>query len=339
MVNKASSQLHCFTQKDADPQALQGERIAVIGYGHLGQPFALNLRDSGVPAEALVIGNIEDGYAAAARADGLDVLPVRQAVAGADIVLVLLPDEVIPEVFPADIAPSLAPGSAIVFGSGYNLAYGLIQPPLQVDVLMLAPRMAGENARQRFLNGEGFYAFVSVEQDASGKAWQRLLGLADKVGVLQAGALELDARGEALLDLLIEQTLGAALGMSIMTAFSLGVEAGLPPEAMVFEMYMDEEMEMVWRSFREQGFMRASNAHGPSALYGGFVRTMQLMSSDLAPRFRETLSHIQSGAFARDFQAEREAGYPMLSQAMAMVTGDDPITQAEARLRALLGGD
>jgi ketol-acid reductoisomerase len=330
--------LRCFRQKDADPQALQGERIAVVGYGHLGQPFALNLRDSGIPAEAIVIGNIEDDYAAAARADGFEVLSPRQAVAGADIVLVLLPDEVIPEVFASDVAPALAPGSAIVFGSGYNLAYGLIQPPAQVDVLLLAPRMAGENARQRFLKREGFYAFVSVEQDASGKAWRRLLGLADKVGVLQAGALELNARREAILDLLIEQTVGAALGMSIMNAFSLGVEAGIPPEAMVFEMYMDEEMEMVWRSFRQQGFMRASNAHGPSALYGGFVRTMQLMSSDLGPKFRETLGDIQSGAFARNFQTEREAGYPLLSQAMAMVTGDDPITQAEARLRALLAG-
>ena len=294
----------------------------------------MNLRDSGVTAQ--VIGNIPDDYAQLAARDGFTVLPIRQAVAGADILLVLLPDEVIPEIFPTEIAPYLSPGSAIVFGSGYNLAYGLISIPPQVDVLMLAPRMAGENARQRFLDGRGFYAYISVEQDASGKAWSRLLGLAEKVGVLRAGALELDARREADLDLLVEQTVGAALGVAIMNVFALGVEAGIPPEVMVMEMYVDEEMETVWRSFREQGFIRASNAHGPTALYGGFVRTMQLMNSDLTARFRETFENIRNGAFAQQFQAERQAGYPMLAQVQAMSTDENPIVQAEQRLREML---
>ncbi len=324
----------CFTSKDVIPGALEGERIAVLGYGHLGQPFALNLRDSG--ATALVIGNIPDDYAQQATRDGFAVLPIREAVASSDVVLILLPDEVIPEIFPTEIAPALSPEAAIVFGSGYNLAYGLISAPPQADVLMLAPRMAGENARQRFLDGRGFYAYISVEQDISGKAWRRLLGLAEKVGVLRAGALELDAHREADLDLLIEQTVGAALGVAILNVFALGVEAGIPPEVMVMEMYVDEEMETVWRSFREQGFMRASNAHGPTAMYGGFVRTMQLMNSDLTTHFRETLENIRNGAFAQQFQSERQAGYPMLSQAQAMITDENPITQAEQRLRRML---
>jgi ketol-acid reductoisomerase len=292
------------------------------------------LRDSG--ATALVIGNIPDDYAQQARNDGFTVLPIREAVASADVVLILLPDEVIPEIFPTEIAPRLSPGAAIVFGSGYNLAYGLISAPPQADVLMLAPRMAGENARQRFLDGRGFYAYISVEQDSSGKAWRRLLGLTEKVGVLRAGALELDARREADLDLLVEQTVGAALGVAIMNVFALGVEAGIPPEVMVMEMYMDEEMETVWRSFREQGFIRASNAHGPTAMYGGFVRTMQLMNSDLTARFRETFENIRNGGFAGQFQSERQAGYPMLSQAQVMITDENPITQAELRLRQML---
>jgi ketol-acid reductoisomerase len=334
MLNSQKLPSRCFTARDAIPAALQGERIAVLGYGHLGRPFALNLRDSGTTA--LVIGNIPDEYAQQATSESFPVLPIREAVAGSDVVLVLLPDEVIPEIFPIEIAPHLAPGAAIVFGSGYNLAYGLISVPPQVDVLMLAPRMAGDNARQRFLDGRGFYAYVSVEHDASGKAWRRLLGLAEQVGVLRAGALELDAQREADLDLLVEQTLGAALGVAIMNVFALGVEAGIPPEVMVMEMYADEEMETVWRSFREQGFVRASNAHGPTALYGGFVRTMQLMNSDLAARFRETFENIRSGAFAQQFQAERQAGYPMLSQVQSMSTDENPIAQAEQRLRQLL---
>jgi ketol-acid reductoisomerase len=330
-----SSSIRFFTAQDAIPGALEGERVAVLGYGHLGRPFAMNLRDSGIAS--LVVGNIADEYADQARADGFTVRPIGQAAAS-DVVISLLPDEVIPEVFVADVAPNLAANSAIAFASGYTLAYGLIQPPAGIDVLLLAPRMAGENARQRFLNGQGFFAYVSVEQEASGKAWRRLMGLAQAVGVLRAGALELDARREADLDLFIEQTMGAMLGASIMSAFTIGQEAGIPPEALVMEMYMSGEMEMVFRAFHEEGFFRASSVHGPTALYGGFLRTMRFMMSDLGGRFRETLAEIQSGQFARQFQAEREAGYPTLTMAQAMSTDDTPIAQAEARLRALFGG-
>jgi ketol-acid reductoisomerase len=333
-MNSQNPATRCFTAKDAIPAALDGERIAVLGYGHLGQPFALNLRDSG--ATAMVIGNIPDEYAQQATRDGFAVLSIREAVSCSDVVLIFLPDEVIPEIFPTEIAPHLSPGAAIVFASGYNLAYGLISTPPQVDVLMLAPRMGGENARQRFLDGRGFYAYISVEQDASGKAWRRLLGLADKFGVLRAGALELDVRREANLDLLVEQTVGAALGVAIMNVFALGVETGIPPEVMVMELYMDEEIETIWRSFREQGFVRTSSAHGPTAIYGGFVHTMQLMNSDLTARFRETLEHISNGGFAQQFQSERKAGYPVLSQAQAMIDDENPITQAEQHLRSML---
>jgi ketol-acid reductoisomerase len=339
-LTQTSFSLRFFTERDTNPNTLDTERVAVLGFGSLGRPFSLNLRDSGV--EPLLIGNVADGYADQARADGFAVLPIAQAVATSDVVLILLPDEVIPEVFAADIAPNLAPGSAIAFASGYNLAYGLIEPPAGIDVLLLAPRMPGENARQRYLDGQGFFAYVSVEQDASGRAWSRLLGIAHAVGVLRAGALELDAQREADLDLFVEQTLGAAVGVAVMSAFNLGVEAGIPPEAMVMEMYMSEEMEMVFRAFRELGFFHASDAHGPTALYGGFLRTMQLMMSDLPATFRQTLEEIQSGEFARQFQAEREAGYPSLSQAQAMSAEESPVTrpiaEAEARVRRMLAG-
>jgi ketol-acid reductoisomerase len=332
-VTSEHSAFQFFSAKDAAPGALQDERIAVLGYGHLGRPVALNLRDSGVGS--LVVGNIADEYAEQARAEGFRVLTLAEAVASADVVLVLLPDEVIPEVFVSEVAPHLAVGAAIVFASGYTLAYGLIEPPAGVDVLLLAPRMAGENARQRYLEGQGFFAYVAVEADASGKGWTRLLGLADAVGVLQAGALELDARREADIDLFIEQTMGAVLGASIMLAFTIGEEAGIPPEALVMEMYMSGEMEMVFRAFREEGFFQASSVHGPTALYGGFIRTMQWMMSDLGPTFRQVLDEIQQGQFARQFQAEREAGYPTLAQAEAMSMDDSPIARA---MRTMMPG-
>jgi ketol-acid reductoisomerase len=325
-----------FTAKDAIPGALQGERVAVLGNGNLGRALALNLRDSGI--SPLVIGNIEDEYASRARRDGFTVLPVGEAMAASDIALILLPDEVIPDVFPSEIAPNAAPGSAVIFASGYALAYGLISPPEGIDVLLLAPRMGGEIARERFINQQGFFAYASVEQEASGRAWERLLGVAEAVGILHAGALQLSARTEADLDLFVEQTLGATIGVAIMAAYAVGEEAGIPPEALAMEMYMDGEMETVWRGFREAGFFGSSESHGPTALYGGFMRTLQLTQADLAARFREILQEIQDGTFAREFQAEGKAGYPMLAQARAMVAEDNPIIQAEARVRDMIRG-
>jgi ketol-acid reductoisomerase len=335
-MSATNGSVRCFTSKDAPQGGLSGERIAVLGYGNLGRTFALNLRDS--LTNPPVIGNIEDSYAKLARDEGFTVKPIAEAVATADVILVLLPDEVIPEVFAADIGPRLVPGSAILFGSGYPLAYNQISVPPGIDVLMLAPRMAGETARQRFVENRGFYAFVSVEQEASGKAWKRLLGVADGTGILRAGALELDAHREAYLDLLVEQTMGAALGMSMMSAFSLGVESGLPPEALVLEMYMSEEMEMVFRSFREKGFFTASSVHGPTALFGGYLRTMELMGSNLTDVFQHTFEEIRNGEFERKFEAERKAGYPALKMAEAFNDEENPQGQAEARLRALLAG-
>jgi len=340
MPDNEGSPVRCFTLKDAIPNALDDELIAVIGYGNLGRPFSLNLRDSGICATGenhrLVIGNIEDQFAEQARTDGFTVMNVGEATANADIVVVLLPDEVIPEAFTNEIVHNISRGSAIVFASGYTLAYGLIKPPDGIDVLLLAPRMGGEIARQRYLNREGFHAYISVEQDASGKAWKRLLGLSEALGVLSAGALELNAQQEANLDLLVEQTLGAAIGFAIMNAFSMGVESGIPPEAMVMEMYISGEMETVFRAFKEKGFFRAATVHGPTAMYGGYLKTMQLLQSDLPGKFSETWQNIKNGMFAQQFQEERESGYPALSIAKSMSLSDDPITQAEVNLRRLL---
>jgi ketol-acid reductoisomerase len=129
--------------------------------------------------------------------------------------------------------------------------------------------------------------------------------------------------------------MGAVLGASIMGAFAIGQEAGIPPEALVMEMYMSGEMEMVFRAFRQEGFFRASSVHGPTALYGGFQRTMSFVMSDLGDRFRQTLAEIQSGQFARQFQAEREAGYPTLNMAQAMSTDDTPIASRGSAARAV----
>lgn len=318
---------------DGEQGTLAGEAVAVLGYGNLGRTAALNLRDSGVKVR---IGNREDAYAEQARAEGFEVAPIPTA-ASDDVVYVLLPDEVIPEVFARDVAPALRPASAVAFGSGYGLAFGLVLPPDTVDVLLVAPRMAGVAARERYLAGQGFWACVGVEADRSGRARCRMLGLAGALGALRTGAIETTAATEATLDLFVEQTIGPLLGAALMSAFEVGREAGLPAEALVMEMYMSGEMEAVFQGFRTSGLFRASEDHGPTALFGGITRTLEMNREELATRFRRVLDDITTGAFARRFQQEEAAGYPMLAVARELMRGGSPITEAESRLRQASG--
>jgi len=333
MTTPGETSVKLYRAADAPPAALAGEAVAVLGYGNLGRTAALNLRDSGAKVR---IGNREDEYAERARAEGFEVVPIATA-AGDDIVFVLLSDEVIPLVFATEIAPALRAGSAIAFGSGYSLAFGLIDPPETVDVLLVAPRMAGQTARTRYQEGRGFWACVGVEADRSGRARQRMLGLADGLGALQAGAVQMSAKVEATLDLFVEQTVGVVLGMAIMTAFDVARDAGVPGEALVLEMYMSGEMEAVFQGFRESGFFRASEDHGPTAVFGGMQRTLEMDREAMADSFRKTLQDITSGGFARRFQEEARNGYPLLEFARAMMHGGSPITDAENQVKRLRG--
>jgi ketol-acid reductoisomerase len=199
--------------------------------------------------------------------------------------------------------------------------------------------MAGNTARARYLEGHGFWACVGVEADRSGRAEQRMLGLADGMGVLRAGAVQMTAKVEATLDLFIEQTVGSVLGMAIMMAFEVARDAGIPAEALVLEMYMSGEMEAVFQSFRETGFFRASEDHGPTAVFGGITRSIEMDREAMAESFRKVLEDIKSGGFARRFQEEARNGYPMLEFARAMMHGNSPMTAAEDRIRHLTAPD
>ncbi|HZP37742.1 MAG TPA: NAD(P)-binding domain-containing protein [Methylomirabilota bacterium] len=333
MTNPARTPVRVYRATDAPEGGLAGEAVAVLGYGHLGRTAALNLRDSGAKVR---IGNRDDEYAERARSEGFEVVPITTAAAD-DVVYVLLPDEVIPDVFGTDVGPALRPGSAIAFGSGYSLAFDLIRPPAGIDVLLVAPRMAGNSARTRYLQGQGFWACLGVEADASGRAQQRMLALADALGVLRAGGVQMSAKVEATLDLFVEQTVGAVLGMAIMMAFEVAREADIPPEALVLEMYMSGEMEAVFQAFRETGFFRASEDHGPTAVFGGITRSIEMDRDAMADRFRQVLEDIRSGGFARRFQDEARNGYPMLEFARAMMHGVSPMAEAEERIRHLAG--
>jgi ketol-acid reductoisomerase len=293
------------------------------------------LRDSGLD---VVVGNIDDEYRPVAGNDGFAVTGIGDAVSGAGIVYLLIPDEEIPSVFRDEIAGSLEEGAAICVASGYPLAHDLIEPPAHADVLLLAPRMLGEEVRRSYEDGTGFFTYVSVEQDATGNARKTLLDLAAAVGSLQRGAMELSAADEALIDLLVEQTFGPVVGGALITTFHTGVEAGLPPEAMVLELYMSGEMSRTFAAFASQGFYRSTTWHGLVAQYGGFIRFGDVDLDAMHDRFEEVLEDIRSGGFAARLQEERDSGYPTLAAIEAMtMADDDPITRAEQQVRTALG--
>jgi len=324
-----------YREVDADPRALDGEAVCVVGFGHLGSSMARNLRDAGLD---VVVGNVDDEYRQQAAADGFSVDDIGSAVATADLVYVLVADEVIPEVFREEIAPALRPGAAVVFASGYCLAFGLIEPPASADVLLLAPRMVGDEVRRAALDGTGFVSYVNVEQDATGRAKARLLALASAAGSLRAGALELPAVQEATLDLLVEQTVGPYLGTAIQLAFELGTAAGLPPEAMVLELYQSGEMSRTFQTFGDVGFYRSVTWHGVAAQYGGFLRTLELDMVGLRNHFAAVLEDIRSGGFAAKLQQEHVDGYPTMKSISGITSGDDPMSRAEERVRQELSG-
>lgn len=322
-----------YRHADADPAGLNGETVCVVGFGHLGASMARNLRDAGLSVR---VANIDDDYRRLAAADGFAVGDIAPTVAGADVIYVLIPDETIPDVFRSSIAPALQPGAAVCFASGFCLAYGMIDPPESVDVVMLAPRMLGEEVRRAALDGTGFVSYVSVEHDATGRAWRRLLALAAAAGSLRAGALELSAVQEATLDLLVEQTVGPYLGTAIQLAYELGTAAGLPAEALVLELYQSGEMARTLQAFADDGFYRSVSGHGVAAQFGGFLRTVELDVAAMRAHFMDVLEDIRSGGFAAKLQQEHEAGYPTMRSIEGITSGTDPMSQAEDRVRQAL---
>jgi len=324
-----------YHDADADLGLLHGKQIAVIGYGNQGRAQALNLRDSGLN---VIVGNRRDRYGRAAQADSFQVLSIRRATARGDVVLLLLPDEVAPEVFQSQIAAQLRPGAALVFASGYNIAFGMITPPPTVDVLLVAPRMIGVGMRERFLRGEGFPSFIGVAQDVSGQAKALALAIAKGIGSTRAGVIETTFAQEAELDLFTEQCFTPAVGQVLMTAINLLIEEGYPPEAVLLELYLSGEFGYTWQKTAEVGLVKQSSFHSRTSQYGSMSRAMRFVDPGLRAKMRQGLEEIRSGAFAREWAAEQAAGCPTLKELQEMARSL-PLHRLEQRLlRKLRGG-
>lgn len=325
--------IRVYHDQDADLDILRDRRIAVIGYGNQGRSQALNLRDSGLQ---VVIGNRGDRYAERARGDGFPLLPIAQAAAEADVLMMLIPDEVAPAVFEGEIASHLAEGDALVFASGYNIVFGFIAPPPFVDVVLVAPRMIGAGVRELYLAGRGFPSFFGVAQDHSGQARKLALALARGIGSTRMGAVEVTFAQEVELDLFNEQCFGPAFGQVLMAAVDLLLEEGYPPEAVLLELYMSGELAYTLGKIAELGMIEQIELHSRTSQYGSLSRGMRFILPELRARMREGLEEIRSGQFAQEWAAEQEAGCPTL-EALKEAAHSLPLCQLEQELRRAFG--
>ncbi len=324
-----------FYDADANLGGLEGRTVAVIGYGIQGRAQALNMRDSGV--ENVVVGSVRDESWEEAEEDGFSPVPIREAVEEANISFMLVPDEVAPGVYEEHVEPALGPGKTLNFASGYNIAFGHIRPPEEVDVIMVAPRMIGSALRSLYLEGKGAPCFVDVHQDASGRAWEDCLALARAIGCTRAGALRVSMEHETWMDLLAEQGIWPLIMGVFLSAYELQVEAGIPPEAVLLEMYVSKEPAEIMERVAEVGLFGQLGLHSRTSRYGQVTRLEELDRSSIQAFLREALEErIRTGRFDREWTEAQESEEPILESLIAKAN-DHPIVETENRLREALG--
>ena len=295
-----------YTDGDASLQPLEGQTVAILGYGNQGSAQARNLRDSGVN---VIIGNRDDGYAEQARADGFETLSIADAARTADYAMVLTTDESQPLIWEKQIAPGIEAGNTLVWASGYNVAYDLITPPAGVDVVLVAPRTTGSMVRLLFEHGKGAMAQVAVHEDASGKAWDRMMAIAMGIGATKGGVFESSFREEAELDLFAEQVVWAGFVAWIRECFELGVEQGFSPELLVLELYASQEASEIFGLMAKHGFFKQMAHHSTTSQYGTLSRAPLVLNDEVRARMRDSLvNDIKGGAFAREWSDEQAGG-------------------------------
>jgi len=322
-----------YRDADARFETLAGERIAVIGYGNQGRSQALNLRDSGLD---VVIGVRADETRTRAAADGFAAVEPAEATAQAQVVMLLLPDEVMPEVFEEQVRPQLRAGTCVEVASGYNVAFGHLDPPAGADVVMVAPRMIGPGVRELFVAGRGFPSFVAVHRDATGHARERMLALARGIGSTRAGCLELSCADEAALDLFNEQGFGPAFGMVLTHAMGTLVDAGFPPEAVLLEILHSGELAYTLGRMVSDGIVDQMDHHSHTSQYGSMTRALRFLDLDVRPRMERVLAEIRSGAFAAEWSAERRSGMPLYTK-LREARLQHPVRRWERQVRAAFG--
>jgi ketol-acid reductoisomerase len=320
-----------YTQKDIDPGALKGERIAVLGYGSQGRAHALNLRDSGYD---VVVGLRPGGKSwQKAVADGLSVSEPADAVKGATLVAVLTPDTSQPALY-ASIADALEPDATLLFAHGFNIHFGTIEPAANIDVVLIAPKGPGDLVRRQYELGRGVPCLVAVHQDASGKALARALAYAHGLGGSRTGVLETTFKEETETDLFGEQAvLCGGVTELVLKGFETLTEAGYKPEVAYFEVM--HELKLIVDLLHEGGLKKMHEFISETAKWGDLISGPRVVDEHAKDAMRAVLTDIQDGTFAREWIAENEKGKPRYQQLLEKDL-EHPIEEVGPRLRAYM---
>jgi len=296
--------------REGDLDLLSG-KVAVIGYGSQGHAHALNLHDSGVEVQ---VGLREgSGSRSAAEDAGLDVRSVAEAVRGAQVVALLVPDHVQKQVWDAEVAPSLEPGAAVLFAHGLNVHFGRIAPPEGHDVIMVAPKAPGHRVRELYVSGAGTPGLVAVHRDASGRALDLALAYGAGIGCARVGLLETTFAEETESDLFGEQAvLCGGVPALVQAGFDVLVEAGYQPEIAYYECL--NELKLIVDLLYQGGYEYMRYSVSDVAEYGDLSRGPRVVDDGVKERLREILAEVRSGAFARELFADDEAGRPRFEE-------------------------
>ena len=321
-----------FYDKDADLSLVKGKQVTIIGYGSQGHAHSLNLHDSGVK---VTVGLRKNGasWNKAVNA-GLEVKEVAEAVKGADIVMMLLPDEQIAEVYKNEVAPNITAGAALAFAHGFNVHYGQVIPRDDVDVIMIAPKAPGHTVRSTYAQGGGVPHLVAVYQDKSGAARDIALSYATANGGGRAGIIETNFREETETDLFGEQAVlcGGAVEL-IKAGFETLVEAGYAPEMAYFECL--HELKLIVDLIYEGGIANMNYSISNNAEYGEYVTGPRIVTEQTKQVMRDVLKDIQTGEYAKSFILENRAGAPTLISRRRL-NAEHQIEQVGGKLRSMM---
>ena len=320
-----------YFDEDVDLAPLKGRLIGVIGYGNQGSAQARNLRDSGLD---VIVGNRRDAYYQEAQRDGFPVFSIAQATSRADLVLVGIPDEIQQQVYERHMQKHIRGGQVLDFASSYGYRFKCIQPPPDVDVVMMSPRAMGVTVRELFLEGKGVPAFVAVGHDASGQARQIALALAKGVGCTRAGVLECTFQDEADVNLFGEQALWPLFNQALLLSYEVLVEAGVPPELVALEFYASGEAGEIFHKMAVEGMFEQTRYHSPTSQYGTLTRHEQLPAEEVKQRMKDTLRDIRNGRFAEEWAREQADGYPNLKR-LRRQAFRHPLNRVEKNIRPL----
>ncbi len=296
-----------YYDADADPALIRGKKVAVIGFGSQGHAHALNLRDSGVDVRV----GLRPGSKSRAKveAEGVQVLPVGEAAAWADVIMLLAPDTDQPAIYASDIAPHLAPGKTLMFAHGFNIRFGTIQPPDTVDVSMVAPKAPGHRVREIYVEGGGTPSLLAVYQDASGRAKAEALSYAAALGATRAGVLETTFAEETETDLFGEQTvLCGGVSALVKAGFETLVEAGYQPEIAYFECL--HELKLIVDLMYRGGLNYMRYSVSDTAEHGDYTGGPRIVTEETKFEMSRMLKEIQDGDYARQWIAENKNGRP-----------------------------